>query len=195
MKIYLLKSVGIKSPQKPGKSGKRNESTSDRNGTMPLSPCFGPRFSRLHSAKIWTAGTGYTFVAAFFLAGVRLRAVGFRSWMKLSYATRNHEGGKMSRRLSLLCPPHSRCNCKGGKTCWVFPKPVNRKEISCEWSRSGRTKIRKRKNKAKTKTKTKQNKQTETKMPSFLFFLKCRLYSNHWGNAVANSSEISHDLR
>lgn len=170
MKIYLLKSVGIKSPQKPGKSGKRNESTSARNGTMPLSPCFGPRFSRLHSAKIWTAGTGYTFVAAFFLAGVRLEQSVFVPEWNRPTLRGTMKAAKMSRRLSLLCPPHSRCNCKGGKTCWVFPKPVNRKETSCEWSRSGRTKIRKRKNKAKTKTKTKQNKQTETKMPSFLFF-------------------------
>lgn len=79
------------------------------------------------------------------------------------------KAAKMSRRLSLLCPPHSRCNCKGGKTCWVFPKPVNRKEISCEWSRSGRTKIRKRKNKAKTKTKQNKTNKQKQKCPVSFF--------------------------
>ena len=46
MKIYLLKTVGIKSLQK---RGRRNKSATDRKGTMPLSPFLGPRFSRLHS--------------------------------------------------------------------------------------------------------------------------------------------------
>lgn len=168
MKIYLLKSVGIKSPQKPGKSGKRNESTSDRNGTMPLSPCFGPRFSRFTPRKFEPLEQVTLSLPPFFL-----RVLGYEQSVFVPEWNRptlrgTMKAAKMSRRLSLLCPPHSRCNCKGGKTCWVFPKPVNRKEISCEWSRSGRTKIRKRKN--RTKTKTKQNKQTETKMPSFLFF-------------------------